>query len=31
MPRIELLASQTVDGWDCWKNEVENIVNCIII
>ena len=22
MPRIELFARQTVDGWDCWGNEV---------
>lgn len=24
MPRIELFARQTVDGWDCWENEVKN-------
>ena len=23
MPRIELFARQTVDGWDCWGNEVQ--------
>lgn len=23
LPRIELFARQTVDGWDCWGNEVE--------
>ena len=23
MPRIELFARQTVDGWDCWGNEYE--------
>ena len=22
IPRIELFARQTVDGWDCWGNEV---------
>ena len=22
LPRIELFARQTVDGWDCWGNEV---------
>ena len=22
MPRIELFARQSVDGWDCWGNEV---------
>lgn len=31
MPRIELLARQTVDGLDCWRNNVEEIVNRIII
>lgn len=24
LPRIELFARQTVDGWDCWGNEVES-------
>ena len=31
MPRIELLVRQTVDGLDCWRNKVEDIVNHIII
>lgn len=22
LPRIELFARQTTDGWDCWGNEV---------
>ena len=22
LPRIELFARQTVEGWDCWGNEV---------
>lgn len=22
IPRIELFARQTVNGWDCWGNEV---------
>lgn len=22
VPRIELFARQSVDGWDCWGNEV---------
>lgn len=31
MPRIELFARQTVDGWDCWGNEFDcNILNCVI-
>ncbi len=24
IPRIELFARQTVSGWDCWGNEVQN-------
>lgn len=22
VPRVELFARQTADGWDCWGNEV---------
>lgn len=24
VPRIELFARNTCDGWDCWGNEVDN-------
>ena len=27
IPRIELFARQSVDGWDCWGNEVDTILS----
>ena len=27
MPRIELFARQTADGWDCWGNETDKFAN----